>query len=62
MDLAFIQTIFGENSHADSEWIGPTVGKLAMDAFGYVIEDLGFELDQQLWWAVGALAAVHMVA
>jgi hypothetical protein len=29
-------------------------GKLAMDALGYVIEDLGPEsLNQQLWWAVG---------
>jgi len=45
----------------DSEWIGPT-GKLAMDALGYVIEDLGPErLNQQLWWAVGTLAAVHMM-
>ena len=36
-------------------------GKLAMDALGYVIEDLGPErLNQQLWWAVGTLAAVHM--
>ena len=32
-------------------------GKLAMDALGYVIEDLGPEsLNQQLWWAVGTLA------
>ena len=32
-------------------------GKLAMDALGYVIEDLGSEnLNQQLWWAVGTLA------
>jgi hypothetical protein len=38
-------------------------GKLAMDALGYVIEDLGPEsLNQQLWWAVGTLAAVHMMA
>jgi hypothetical protein len=37
-------------------------GKLAMDALGYVIEDLGPEcLNQQLWWAVGTLAAVHMM-
>ena len=37
-------------------------GKLAMDAVGYVIEDLGPErLNQQLWWAVGTLAAVHMM-
>jgi hypothetical protein len=33
-----------------------------MDALGYVIEDLGPEgLNQQLWWAVGTLAAVHMM-
>jgi hypothetical protein len=32
-------------------------GKLAMDALGYVIEDLGPEnFNQQLWWAVGTLA------
>jgi hypothetical protein len=37
-------------------------GKLAMDALGYVIEDLGPEsLNQQLWWAVGTLAAAHMM-
>ena len=37
-------------------------GKLAMDALGYVIEDLGPEsLNQQLWWAVGTLAAVHIM-
>jgi hypothetical protein len=37
-------------------------GKLAMDALGYVIEDLGPEsLNQQLWWAVGTLAAVRMM-
>ena len=37
-------------------------GKLAMDALGYVIEDLGPErLNQQLWWAVGTLAAIHMM-
>ena len=37
-------------------------GKLAMDALGYVIEDLGPEsLNQQLWWAIGTLAAVHMM-
>ena len=37
-------------------------GKLAMDALGYVIEDLGPEsLNQQLWWAVGTIAAVHMM-
>jgi len=37
-------------------------GKLAMDALGCVIEDLGPEsLNQQLWWAVGTLAAVHMM-
>src|SRR5262249_24484721 len=37
-------------------------GKLTMDALGYVIEDLGPEsLNQQLWWAVGTLAAVHMM-
>jgi hypothetical protein len=38
-------------------------GKLAMDALGYVIADLGPErLNQQLWWAVGTLAAVHMMS
>jgi hypothetical protein len=32
-------------------------GKLAMEALGYMIEDLGPEnLNQQLWWAVGTLA------
>jgi hypothetical protein len=32
-------------------------GKLAIEALGYVIEDLGPEsLNQQLWWAVGMLA------
>jgi hypothetical protein len=32
-------------------------GKLAIEALGYVIEDLGPEsLNQQLWWAVGTLA------
>jgi hypothetical protein len=32
-------------------------GKLAMEALGYVIEDLGPEnVNQQLWWAVGTLA------
>ena len=37
-------------------------GKLAMDALGYVIEDLGPEsLNEQLWWVVGTLAAVHMM-
>ena len=37
-------------------------GKLAMDALGYVVEDLGPErLNQQLWWAVGTIAAVHMM-
>jgi len=37
-------------------------GKLAMDALGYMIEDLGPEnLNQQLWWAVGTFAAVHMM-
>jgi hypothetical protein len=37
-------------------------GKLAMDALGYVVEDLGPErLNQQLWWAIGTLAAVHMM-
>jgi hypothetical protein len=37
-------------------------GKLAMDALGYVIEDLGPEsLNQQLCWAVRTLAAVHMM-
>ena len=36
-------------------------GKLAMDALGYVIEDLGPEsVNQQLWWTIGTLAAVHM--
>jgi hypothetical protein len=43
------------------DWTGR--GKLAMDALGYVIEDLGSErLNQQLWWAVGTLAAVHMMS
>ena len=37
-------------------------GKLAMDALGYVVEDLGPErLNQQLWWAIGTLAAVYMM-
>jgi len=32
-------------------------GKLAMEALGYMIDDLGPEhLNQQLWWAVGTLA------
>jgi hypothetical protein len=32
-------------------------GKLAMEALGYMIEDLGPEnLNQELWWAVGTLA------
>ena len=32
-------------------------GRLAMEALGYMIEDLGPEnLNQQLWWAVGTLA------
>ena len=32
-------------------------GKLAMEALGYMIEDLGPEnLNLQTWWAVGTLA------
>ena len=32
-------------------------GKLAVEALGYMIEDLGPEnLNQQTWWAVGTLA------
>src|SRR5262245_9011726 len=34
-------------------------GKLAMEALGYVIADLGPEnFNQQLWWAVGTLANI----
>jgi hypothetical protein len=32
-------------------------GKLAMEALGYMIEELGPEnLNQHVWWAVGTLA------
>jgi len=38
-------------------------GKLAIEALGYVIEDLGPEsLNQQLWWAVGTLANVKFTS
>ena len=38
-------------------------GKLAMDALGYVIEDLGPEnFNQQLWWAVGTLANMEFTS
>jgi hypothetical protein len=52
---------YGQSTHGlRVDWTDR--GKLAMDALGYVIEDLGPEsLNQQLWWAVGTLAAVHMM-
>ncbi len=38
-------------------------GKLAMEALGYVIEDLGPEnFNQQLWWAVGTLANMEFTS
>ena len=38
-------------------------GKLAMEALGYVIADLGPEnFNQQLWWAVGTLANVEFTS
>ena len=38
-------------------------GKLAMEALGYMIEDLGPEnLNQQLWWAVGTLANIKFTS
>ena len=38
-------------------------GKLAMEALGYMIEDLGPEnLNQQLWWAVGTLANMRFAS
>jgi hypothetical protein len=38
-------------------------GKLAMEALGYMIEDLGPEnFDQQLWWAVGTLANIEFTS
>ena len=38
-------------------------GKLAIEALGYVIEDLGPEsLNQQLWWAVGTLANMRFAS
>ena len=38
-------------------------GKLAIEALGYAIEDLGPEsLDQQLWWAVGTLANMRFTS
>ena len=38
-------------------------GKLAMEAVGYVIENLGPEnFNQQLWWAVGTLANMEFTS
>jgi hypothetical protein len=38
-------------------------GKLAMEALGYVIQDLGPEnFNQQLWWAVGTLANMEFTS
>jgi hypothetical protein len=38
-------------------------GKLAIEALGYAIEDLGPEnLNQQLWWAVGTLANMRFTS
>ena len=38
-------------------------GKLAMEALGYVIEDLGPEnFNQQLWWAVVTLANMEFTS
>ena len=38
-------------------------GKLAIEALGYTIEDLGPEsLNQQLWWAVGTLANMRFTS
>ncbi|HJY54733.1 MAG TPA: hypothetical protein VKD89_11970 [Candidatus Udaeobacter sp.] len=38
-------------------------GKLAMEALGYVIADLGPEIfNQQLWWAVGTLANIEFTS
>jgi hypothetical protein len=38
-------------------------GKLAMEALGYVIQDLGPEnFNQQLWWAVGTLANMEFIS
>ena len=38
-------------------------GKLAMDALGYVIDDLGPEnITRQLWWAVGTIANVEFTS
>ena len=38
-------------------------GKLAMEALGYMIEDLGPEnFNQQLWWAVGTLANIEFTS
>jgi len=38
-------------------------GNLAMEALGYMIEDLGPEnLNQQLWWAVGTLANIKFTS
>jgi hypothetical protein len=38
-------------------------GKLAMQALGHMIEDLGPEnLNQQLWWAVGTLANMEFTS
>jgi len=38
-------------------------GKLAIEALGYVIEDLGPEsLNQQLWWGVGTLANMRFTS
>jgi hypothetical protein len=38
-------------------------GKLALDALGYVIEDLGpANFNQQLWWAVGTIANMEFAS
>jgi len=38
-------------------------GRLAMEALGYVIQDLGPEnFHQQLWWAVGTLANIEFTS
>ena len=38
-------------------------GKLAMEALGYMIADLGPEsLNQQVWWAVGTLANMEFTS